>query len=177
MLARGTATVSTPAQERIGNFIDAAVDNPDLARNLVAADPWLLNARWHLQETVLHFLCVEGFTEGVALLLKLGASPHLVNQLGDCPLVDVVVLGNVEIARLLLAAGADADATSDPWGNVLHRAVGSGPAEMVELLLSHGATTNYVTDLNETVFDAVPDDAELAEAVMAVLERHGVRRR
>lgn len=164
------------ADELVAEFIDAAVQHPERARTLAAQNPTLVNARWIHQETVVHFLSVEGFAEAVGLLIELGADPNLRNEFGDPPLIDVALLGNAEVAALLVSAGADVNAKSETHDNVLHCAVRSGEPKLVDLLLSAGAQADYVTDLDESVFDALPDDESAASSVRAVLERHGVRK-
>src|SRR5437764_169484 len=54
----------------IGEFIDASVRDQDKAAELLAAHPDLINARWLHGETVLHFLTVEGFGDGVRFLAE-----------------------------------------------------------------------------------------------------------
>jgi uncharacterized protein len=71
-------------------------------------------------ETVLHFLAVEGFTEGVTFLAEHGADVDAVNEFGDCSLIDVAVLGHSDIAAVLLRHGADPKASSETRDNVLH---------------------------------------------------------
>ena len=53
----------------------------------------MLNVRWIHEETVLHFLANEGFTEGVRFLAARGADVNAVNELGDTALLDIPVLG------------------------------------------------------------------------------------
>lgn len=157
----------------VGELIDAAVESPDLAREMVSRRPELLTLRWRLGETALHFLCVERFTEAVRLLVEFGADPNLPNEFGDTPLIDAATLGYTEIAAILLQAGADPNAKSDARFNVLHCAVSSGNAELVGLLLDAGARPDYGNCAALTVFDALPDNAAQAASVLAVLCRHG----
>src|SRR5262247_2834731 len=96
-----------PSDELIGEFIDASVQDHDHARRMLSACPQLLDARWLHDETVLHFLAVEGFTEAVRFLAECGADVNAKNEFGDAALIDVVLLGNAEIAALLLRHGAD----------------------------------------------------------------------
>ena len=148
---------------RLGELIDAAVRDPDKARAIIAADRSLLGARYIHGETALHFLAVEGFTEAVALLADLGASVDEPNRSGDTALVDVATLGNVDVARVLLRRGANPNAKSVTRDNVLHCAVQSGIGELVQLLIEAGAQTDYVTDIGQTIRDAVPWGARREE--------------
>ena len=58
-------------------------------------------------ETVLHFLAIEGFADAVRFLIGYGAEVNTLNEFGDSPLVDVAAVSTNEIARMLLTAGAD----------------------------------------------------------------------
>jgi ankyrin repeat protein len=158
----------------IGEFIDAAVRDHARAAGLLTAHPDLIDARWLHGETVLHFLAVEGFVEGVQFLAQHGADVNTVNEFGDSPLIDVVALGETDIADLLLRHGADPNARSATRDNALHSAVQSGNDRLVALLLAAGADTRYRTDLGESVFDAVPAAGAERERVLAMLAKHGV---
>jgi hypothetical protein len=66
-------------------LIDAAVENPGLAKSLVEADPSLLDLRTGLGETALYFLAVENYASGVQVLIDLGASVNVANMFGSSP--------------------------------------------------------------------------------------------
>lgn len=160
----------------IGDFIDAVVLDPEKAAAMLRDDPALLDARWLHEETVLHFLAVEGKAEHVRLLGEWGFDPNTPNEFGDAPLIDVAVLGRDDVAAVLLDLGADPNARSETWDNVLHCAVRSGNARLVDLPLSNGANADYVTDIEQTVFDALPEDEAARAAIEEVFVRHGVQR-
>jgi len=168
--------METLPHELIGEFIDAVVRDPRRAEALLSAEPALLNARWIHDETALHFLAIEGFDEGVRFLLRRGADTNLVNEFGDSPLVDVASLGIENMAEMLLRHGADPNAHSPTRDTPLHAAVHSGNARVVKLLLNAGADARYVTDLGESLFDAVDDARDEREAILAVLAEHGIVR-
>jgi ankyrin repeat protein len=105
----------------IGEFIDAAVRDQERAAGLLAAHPDLINARWLHGETVLHFLAVEGFTEGVAFLAEHGADVNAVNVLHSA-----VRSANDRLVALLLAAGADARYRTDLGESVFDAVPASG---------------------------------------------------
>jgi uncharacterized protein len=155
------------------DFIDAAVEDPPQAIHLLQEHPELRGARWLHEETILHFLAVEGYIEAVRLLGSLGFDVNAPNEFGDPPLIDVATLGNDKMAEVLLGFGADPNCRSEAWENALHAAVHSGNARLVRLLLSAGARPDYVTDIGETVFDALPDDNAQRTAIIRVLEEHG----
>ena len=158
----------------VGEFIDAVVQDPGKADALLAEHPDLLNARWIHQETVLHFLAIEGFAEGVKFLASRGADVNAVNEFGDSALVDAAGLGMDEIAGTLLRHGADPNAKSVTSDNALHAAVRSGNVRLVALLLEGGASGRYRTDLGESVFDAVNEVSDEREAILATLAEYGV---
>jgi ankyrin repeat protein len=164
------------SRELIGEFIDAVVRDSGKAEALLAKHPDLLNARWIHHETVLHFLAVEGFAEGVRFLASHGADVNAVNEFGDSALVDVAVLGIADIADILLRNGANPNATSPVRDTALHAAVRSGNVRLVALLLGAGAEGRYGTDLGESVFDAVDELADQGEAMLATLAEYGIVR-
>jgi uncharacterized protein len=74
----------------------------------------------------------------VRLLLAKGASVHATSDEGVQPLHTAAGTGSVNIAELLLAAGADAAAPAR-FGGCLLTAASEGHPKMVQLLLQHGA--------------------------------------
>jgi len=160
----------------IGEFIDAVVQDQKRAAGLLAEHPDLLNARWIHDETVLHFVAVEGFAEGVRFLASHGADVNAVNEFGDSALIDVAVLGLDEIADTLLRHGANPNALSATRDNALHAAVRSGNDRLVKLLLGAGADGGYRTDLGESVFDAVNEVPDQRDAILASLAEYGIVR-
>lgn len=123
----------------VGEFIDAAVANPVLARDLLLKNPSLRNARWIHEETPLHFLAVEYYADAVRLLCELGFDVNTPNEFGDSPLIDVVSLKNHEIAEILLQAGANPNVRSKTSGSLLEIADFNNDKEMRLLLQRFGA--------------------------------------
>jgi uncharacterized protein len=164
----------TSPKALIGEFIDAAVRDQERASKLLTVHPDLLDARWLHGETVLHFLAVEGFADGVTFLAARGADVNAVNEFGDSALIDVAVLGFSDIAETLLRHGANPNARSDTRETVLHCAVERGNVRLVTLLLAAGADAQYRTDLGGSVLDAVPSSGAERESILAVLVEHGV---
>jgi len=159
----------------VGEFVDAVVQAPKKAEVLLAEHPDLLNARWMHDETVLHFLAIEGFADGVSFLASRGADVNAVNEFGDSALIDVAALGNDEMAGTLLRYGANPNAQSDTRDNVLHTAVRSGNPRLVALLLQSGADARYRTDLDESVFDAVNElRPDRREEILNTLAGYGI---
>ncbi len=130
-------------------------------------NPELRHAHWLHEEAVLHFLAVEGYADAVRFLVGLGFDPNTPNEFGDPPLIGVATLGNDEVADVLLAGGADPQATSLTRDNVLHCAIRSGNVRLVELLLAAGADLDYVTEIGETAYEVLPPDPNMR----SVMER------
>lgn len=87
--------------------------------------------------------CECGDTAKVESLLKLGVSANLKNRHDDSLLYIAVQKGHVEIAKLLLAHGADVDFIHFR-DTLLHLAAANGHIEMVRLLVENGANVNAV---------------------------------
>jgi ankyrin repeat protein len=162
-------------KELIGEFIDAAVEDHPKAQQLLRQNPELHDARWIHDETVLHFLAIEGYLDAVRFLGGLGFDVNTKNEFGDAPIIDVATIGNVEMAETLLALGADPNATSATSDNVLSCTIRSGNVELVDLLLNAGANADYVTDLGETIFDVAAQSPGGQDPILNVLEKHGIR--
>jgi ankyrin repeat protein len=74
---------------RLTALVDAAVEDPALARQLVEADPSILDLRTHIGETALHFLAAENRAGGVQVLIDLGADVKFLNEFGATPVEEV----------------------------------------------------------------------------------------
>jgi ankyrin repeat protein len=167
-------TVSSIPPQLFDELVDAAERDRSRARTLLQEHPEILSARGRFGETPLHFLAVEGFAEAVQFLAEAGADVNLPNDMGESPLLDVAALGNADVAAVLLRFGADPNAQSDTRDNVLHEAVQSGNARLVEILLEAGANGRYRTELDETVFDALPEDHDKRAEILRVLAEQGI---
>jgi uncharacterized protein len=99
------------------------------------------------------------------LLLKSGADPKAANRYGVTPLSLAATNRNPAIARALLAAGADANGALMP-------AARAGNAEVVKLLLEHGAGVNTADQVyGETALMVAA--AENHPEAVSVLIGHG----
>ncbi|MFK0025023.1 ankyrin repeat domain-containing protein [Streptomyces sp. NPDC090798] len=90
-----------------------------------------------------------GDTARVKAVLRAGADPERADSEGTTPLYEASVNGEVEIARLLLAAGACPDTESRGLGadgTPLCAAACWGHTETVRELLAHGADPNLRED-------------------------------
>lgn len=147
----------------------------DRVVTLLDARPDLVNARAELPgntglRTALHY--GSGHLEVVRALLARGADPNVRDE-GDnaCPLHFVVERGDVAVAQLLLAHGADARGEGDwhdldviGWATVF----GSADPALVALLFAHGARHNI---LSATAVGDVEAIAEIVRDDRPQLER------
>ena len=159
----------------IGEFIDAVIQDQSKAQLLLEDYPTLLDSRWIHNETVLHFLAVENYVDGVRFLAKLGADVDSTNEFGDTALIDVARLGNDKVAEVLLEHGANPNAHSGTNDNALHCAVTSGNARLVGLLLDYGAKHSYETDVGETVIDVLPKKEASRKAVLEEFAKRNIK--
>jgi uncharacterized protein len=111
---------------------------------------WLLdhgvavNATDHYGHTALHLVstATSGNTSAMAqLLLDSGADVHIQSKGGLTVLDSAAFTGNLECAKVLIAAGADVN-HSDNTGKYtcLHEAITHNHSAIVQLLLENGAT-------------------------------------
>ncbi len=114
----------------------------------------------------------EGDLELIADYLRRGNSVNISscvpgNTFGMTPLHIAAGLGQHEVARLLLSAGAEVNATDTTQQETpLHHAVISNDAEMMRLLLAAGAEVdvcnlNAETPLHMATYDAFPQGVRL----------------
>jgi len=85
------------------------------------------------------------------------------------PLHSAAAAANVDVARLLLDAGAPVDATQSGGFSPLHAAARSGNVPLVDLLLDRGADVSRSTDAGQTAADLAADagHADLATRLRA----------
>ena len=159
----------------IGLFIDAVIQDQPKAQRLLKDYPALLNSRWIHNETVLHFLAVENYLDGVRFLANLGANVDSTNEFGDTALIDVAILGNDKVAEVLLEHGANPNSSSETNDNPLHCAVASGNARLVGLLLDYGAKHSYERDIGETVIDVLPQKAASRKGVLEEFAKRNIK--
>ena len=103
--------------------------------------------------------------------LEGGADPNKLDVVsGASPLSIVALVGNVEIARLLIAAGGDVNVRSGDGGTPLHGAAFFGRIEMVEFLLEQGADREATSTLGDTALASTRAPWEITEFVAAMLD-------
>jgi ankyrin repeat protein len=140
-------------------FDAAALGHQDRLRHRLEEDPGRAFALAGDGFTALHLASFFGKAEAARILLDAGASVDTYGQnpLANQPLHAAAAGRHIEVCRLLLAAGADVNATQHGGYGPLHEAAQSGDAEMIELFLSAGADPAMTDDEGRT-------PAHLAEA-------------
>lgn len=116
--------------------------------------------------TALHFAAFFGKAEAARMLLEHGASVDVYtrNAFANQPLHAAAAGRHLEVSRVLIAGGADVNATQHGGFTPLHEAAQHGDVEMTELFLSAGADPAATTEAGETTADlaAAAGHADLA---------------
>jgi len=124
-------------------FDAAALGRADRLRELLGADPELVDTLSDDGFTPLHLACFSGSDEVVRLLVERGAPLERLAEASFArvrPLGTAVFAGQVEAARILLEAGADPNGVDSGEHRPLQTAEANGNEELAELLREHGAT-------------------------------------
>jgi len=142
----------------------------DRLRERLAEDRWRATAYSADGFTALHFAAFFGKVEAARTLLEAGAvvNAYSVNELQVQPLHSAASGRHHEVCRVLIAAGADVNATQRHEFTPLHAAAKHGDAELVELFLSAGADPSARTESGDT-------PADTAEAAGHVDVAHRLR--
>jgi len=134
----------------------ACVGDCECLQRLIAADAMVAREVSGDGWPPLHLSAAFASPEAVTLLLEHGAHIHQVshNPMRNQALHACIALRNsVEVARLLVEAGADVNATAAGGYTPLHLAASNGNREMVVLLLGSGADPNARCDQDKTPAD------------------------
>lgn len=94
------------------------------------------------EATPAYRLIAAAFESPAALMSLLNAEPHLMSERtgpGETPLHYLAVENQVEAVKLLIAAGASVNTLNECHSTPLCDAASLGYADMVDLLLDHGA--------------------------------------
>ena len=135
--------------------------------------------------TPLHLALHSGNVEATRILLEYGASIHVRNKQDQTPLqllmadhwLKVLPDDYIDIIRLFLERGVDADSMSSSQSTMLHVAVQRASLEFVRLLLDCDANINARDENGQTplhgVMDNIKDDMEDHFLAMLLLLDHG----
>ena len=124
-------------------FDAAALGRVDRLRELLDAEPQLVETLSDDGFTALHLACFSGGAEAVRLLVERGAPLERLAEAAIArvrPLGTAVFAGQVEAARILLEAGADPNGVDAGEFRPLQIAEANGHEELARLLRDHGAT-------------------------------------
>ncbi len=133
-------------------FEASATGRTERLRALLKNSPDLANAFAPDGFTPLGLAAFFGHRETVEALLDGGAKVNVSsrNVLKAVPLRSAAVAGHLDIARLLIARGAEVDARGEGGYTSLHEVAGGGRIEFAKLLLDHGADINARGDDGKT---------------------------
>lgn len=136
-------------------FEATSVGYADRLAEDLARDPALAVAFSPDGYTALHFAGFFGKAEAARLLLDSGAVVNETsrNEMRVQPLHSAAAGRHHEVCRVLLAAGADVDATQRHGYTPLHAAAQHGDVDLVELFLSAGADPTARLDDGATPAD------------------------
>lgn len=142
---------------------------PAVIRTILAHRP-KINARNANGETALMLAAIKGQTDTVKALLEAGGA---VNQPGWNPLIYAATTNQLEIARMLLAKGANVDGAADNGTTALMMAAREGHLPMVLLLMEHGADINHKTPYGYTALSMAQSRGK--HGIVEVLTKAGAR--
>ena len=131
-------------------FEAAATGRTARVRELLNKNPRLVKAYSPDGWTALHLNF--GNLEIVKLLLDRGSEINAVsrNAFSATPLQGAAAFNKIDLARLLIARGANVNCCAAEGGSPLHEAAASGQIEFAKLLLDHEANINARDDNRRT---------------------------
>jgi ankyrin repeat protein len=152
---RASTDALLSADPELDLFEAATLGYVDRLRERLEADPSVVSAFSTDGFTALHFAAFFGKAEAARILLEHGASVDVYtrNPFANQPLHAAAAGRHLEVCRVLLAAGADVNATQHGGFTPLHEAAQHGDVEMTELFLSAGADRAATTVAGETPAD------------------------
>ena len=162
-------------REKAHAFRSTLITDVREAKKLLKNAPGLIDLPVYGEsESALHFFSVENQIEIVRWLLAHGANPNGVSE-DNAPLHEAAMLGNEEVCRELVRAGADLDRQDFLGETPLHKASAYGRLSIIELLLANGADPSILEMCGELPVDqALP---RKRDQVRSVFDRFANTRR
>jgi len=137
----------------------AGTGQTERLKELIAADPSLVNSYSHDGFTPLGLAVFFGNPETVDALIEAGADVNLPSReaMKVTPLASASAARELEIARTLIAHGANVNARAANDFTPLHEAAASGKIDFAQLLIQHGADVNAKATDGKTPLDYARD--------------------
>lgn len=136
-------------------FTAAAVGRQDCVLKELDRDPALIGTHSRDGWTPLHVAAFFGQEELALKLIERGAEvdARSTNAMKNTPLHAAAAGRKLDLVRLLLQEGANANASQEGGWTALHAAAQNGDREIVELLLANGADLNARADNQQNALD------------------------
>ena len=150
-------------------MLAAREGKPNVVKTILNARPRLYT-RNPLGESALMLATIMGHTEVVQQLLAAGAP---VNHNGWTPLIYAAARNRTDIARLLIAKGAELNAAADNGTTALMMAAREGHLQMLLLLLEHGANAKHVSPEGHSALSLAQDRSH--RGIEGVLRKAGIQ--
>ena len=131
-----------PPDDELNVFEAAAFGRLEALRAILDRDPEQANAMSHDGFTPLHLACFAGGPGATALLVERGADLETISTAKIArvrPLGTAAFSGDLESARVLLEAGADANGEGRGGSTPMQTAHQNRNEELIRLLEAHGA--------------------------------------
>jgi len=120
----------------------------------------------------IHTAIIAGDTEKVKQLIASGADINAVEPgSGSTPLVTAAMFDRIEIAKMLLKAGASIDAKNYDGSTALHTAAFFCRPDMVKLLLENGADKNIRNGSGATALESVEAPFEMVKPIYDFMQQ------
>jgi ankyrin repeat protein len=165
---REVADALLAADPELGVLEAAATGRADRLSQLLDADPDARDDRTPEGFTPLGLAAFLGGPGTVKVLLERGADPDddADNQFGVRPVNAAAAAHDRETMRLLLEAGADANAQQQGGFTPLHEAAHTDDVEMARLLLDHGADPSIAAEDGRDSVRMAADDGSRGVAAL-----------
>lgn len=151
-----------PPTDELDLYEAAALGEADRVRAILAQDPEAVRTLSPDGFTPLHLAAFFGRVETVDVLLRHEAPVETYAEASFAPVTPLgsaAAAGMIDVARILLDAGADVNARGRDGGfTALHAAAQGGNVALAELLLERGADRDVSTDDGTTPLDLAATD-------------------
>ena len=109
---------------------------------------------------------IEGDLETIRQHIKAGSDLNKIEpSAGSSPLITAATFGKIDIATVLIEAGADVNFKNDEGSTPLHTAAFFCRPDIVEALLKNGADKSIKSNAGSTALDAVSGPFETVKGI------------